>query len=330
MNLKNDRKRKADQRKQTKGRPGKERRRQSNDSHVRYGYSERYEPSPFYAENRKKRERERRRKMLVGWPLAILSVIALILVVVTLVAYLPQFYIERITVSGLRLLERNEIVELIDKKPGDHFIGGIGGGLIHYLTFRYGDIEERIKANFPLIRSVKVQFRFPSEVRVTIVEKAEILAVRISGGFALLDSGLNVIRIAHERDFDIPVLEGIRVQSTPVVDEKIDVDDETQLFSAINITASLIEHDMRIDANHERISLMQQVRQIKQIAGHTYFLFIPLSQGGEIRVRLEDNRSLQDKLNVLSYLLGEGDLQSRGSGELDLTGHSVYFRPDAA
>ncbi|MBP6137375.1 MAG: FtsQ-type POTRA domain-containing protein [Clostridiaceae bacterium] len=268
--------------------------------------------------------------MIVGWPLAILSAVALIMVIATLVAYLPQFYIERVTVSGLRLIAREDIMELIDKSPGEHFIGGIGGEPIHYLTLRYGNIEDKIKETHHLVRSVKVQFRFPSEVRVTVVEKTEILAIRITGGFALLDSELSVIRIANERDFDIPVLEGIRVESTPLVDEKIEVGDETQLFSAINITASLIEHDMKNDANDGRASLMQLVRQIKPVTDHAFYLFIPLSRGGEIRVKLEDNRLLQDRLKVLSYLLGEGDLQSRGSGELDLTGHSVFFRPDAA
>jgi cell division septal protein FtsQ len=329
MDRRNDRKRKADNHHAIKGSPKKRRRRSSKDSHLQYGYSDSFEPSPFYIENRKKRERDRRRKMIVGWPLAVLSAVALILVIVTLVAYLPQFYIERITVSGLRLIAREDIMELIDKSPGEHFIGGIGGEPIHYLTLRYGNIEDKIKDTLQLVRSVKVQFRFPSEVRVTIVEKTEILAIRIAGGFALLDSELSVIRIASERDFDIPVLEGIRLESTPLINEKIEVGDETQLFSAINITASLIEHDMKNDANSGRISLMQLVRQIKPITDHTFYLFIPLSQGGEIRVKLEDNRSLQDRLKVLSYLLGEGDLQSRGSGELDLTGHSVFFRPDA-
>ncbi len=327
MSDRNDKKGKADRRRAAKVKPGKRKRSRSQDSHEKYGYSSRFEPSPFYAENREKRERARRRKMFAGWPLAILSIIALVMVVITLVAYLPQFYIDRITVSGLRLIEREDVVELINKKPGDHFIGGIGGGLIHYMTLRYGDMEERIREALQLVRSVKVQFRFPSEIHVAIVEKTEILAIRVAGGFALLDSELCVIRITSERDFAIPVLEGVRVQSTPVISEKIDVDDERQLFSAINITASLIEHDMN-DANQKRIALMQQVKQIKQISSHVFYLFVPLSQGGEIRVKLEDSRSLQDRLKVLSYLLEEGDLQSRGSGELDLTGHSVFFRPD--
>ncbi len=265
--------------------------------------------------------------MIIGWPLAILSTIAFVLIIVTLVAYMPQFYVERITVSGLRLVAREEVEALIDKKTGEHFIGGIGGDPIRYLTLRYGNIEEKIEETLPLVRTAKVQFHYPSEVRVTIVEKTEILAVRISGGFALLDNGLHVIRIASERDFDIPVLEGIRVQSTPEINDKIDVGDEAQLFAAVNFTAALIEHDLN-DENRERVSLMQEVRQIRQISEHMFYVFIPLSQGGEIRVKLEDNRSLQDRLKVLSYLLGEGDLKNRGSGELDLTGQSVFFRPD--
>ncbi|MGI6508156.1 MAG: cell division protein FtsQ/DivIB [Saccharofermentanales bacterium] len=293
------------------------------------GYPKSFKPSPFSEKSRKKRASERRRRMFVGWPLAILSAIAFVLILVTLVAYMPQFYIERITVSGLRLVAHEEVEALIDKKTGEHFIGGVGGGLIRYLTLRYGNMEKKIEETLPLVRSAKVQFHFPSEIRVTIVEKTEILAVRVQGGFALLDSGLNVIRIAGERDFDIPVLEGIRIQSTPEINEKIVVDDESQLLAAINITASLIEHDLS-NNDREGISLMQEVRQLRQVSEHIFYVFIPLSQGGEIRVKLEDNRSLQDSLKVLSYLLGEGDLKNRGSGELDLTGQSVFFRPDAS
>ncbi|HHW93619.1 MAG TPA: FtsQ-type POTRA domain-containing protein [Clostridiaceae bacterium] len=303
-------------------------RKQSKEGALYDGYPKSFKPSPFTEESRKKRASERRRRMIVGWPLAILSVIAMILIIVTLIAYLPQFYIERITISGLRLVDREEVGALIDKKPGEHFIHGVGGGLGQYITLRYGNIEKTIEDTFPLVRSAKVQFRFPSEVHVTIVEKTEILAVRISGGYALLDSGLYVMRMTSERDFDIPVLEGIRVQSTPVVNEKIDVDDEARLFAAINITAALIGHDQS-DTEYNAVSLMQHVKQIRQLSDHVFYLFVPLSQGGEIRVRLEDNRSLQDRLKVLSYLLGEGDLRSRGSGELDLTGQSVFFRPDA-
>ncbi len=267
--------------------------------------------------------------MMFGWPLVILSIVAFILVIVTLVAFLPQFYIEKVTIHGLRMIRAEDIQTLITKNVGEHFISGIGKKPVQYLTLRYGEIERQILENFVLARSAKVQFRFPSEVRVSIVEKTEILAVRVSGGFALLDSSLSVISVANEHDFNLPIVEGIRVQSSPEINKEIDVEDKTKLYSAIHLTAALIEHDTNVDS-HEKTELMKSVKQIKQISDHTYFLFIPLSQGGEIRVRLEDNRSLQDKLKILSYLLDEGDLWNRGAGELDLTGQSVFFRPDAA
>ncbi|HNZ63898.1 MAG TPA: hypothetical protein PKH23_06195 [Bacillota bacterium] len=319
-----------DRKRRSAGKPEKRRalRREQNNG-LYDGYSSRYKPSPFSESSRRKRARERRRQMIIGWPLAVLCVIALLLVVTTLIAFLPQFYINKITVNGLRMIPREEVESFITKREGDHFIGGIGGSTVQLLTLRYGEIEKHILENLHLARSVKAQFRFPSEIRVTLVEKTEVLAIRVPGGFALLDRGLNVIRKTGDKDFDLPVLEGIRIQSDPEIDREIDVPDKAQLFAAANITAALIEHDSA-RAESEDSALMRHVQQIKQISDHTYLLFIPLSQGGEIRVKLEDNRSLQDKLRVLSYLLGAGGLLDRGAGELDLTGRSALFRPDTA
>ena len=177
------------------------------------GYPKSFKPSPFSEKSRKKRASERRRRMFVGWPLAILSAIAFVLILVTLVAYMPQFYIERITVSGLRLVAHEEVEALIDKKRGTLYRwcrrrpDPISDASIR----QYGEEDRRDAAARPFGEST---ISFPSEIRVAIVEKTEILAVRVSGGFALLDSGLNVIRIAGERDFDIPVLEGIRTKYT--------------------------------------------------------------------------------------------------------------------
>ena len=75
---------------------------------------------------------------------------------------------------------------------------------------------------------------------------------------------------------------------------------------------------------------MKAVRQYRQLSDPLFYLFIPLDQGGEIRVKLEDNRLLQDKLLLLSYLLDNEDILQGSAGELDLSGDTAFFRPDGS
>ncbi len=251
---------------------------------------------------------------------------ALLLSLSILLAFLPQFTIETITVSGTRLADQATIKALAGIKQGQHFLPRLGGTPGRFLTLRYGSLEEEILAACPLIRQVRVRFRFPSTLAITVEEKVEILAVRISGGYALIDRDHEILRIAEDIDFALPVLEGVTVQARAVAGESLEVEDPSQLTAASKLIAGLIQHD-RTDMTG--LQLMSLVRQFRQIEGPLFLLFIPLSQGGEIRVRLEDNRLLQEKLSLLGYLLTGEDLIPKAAGELDLSGETAYFRPDA-
>ncbi len=285
-----------------------------------------FQPSPFTDESRRKRAKERRRRRFAGWPSRLLVLVALLLALASLLAYLPQFYIETITVTGTRMTDQAVIKAYAEDKEGEHFLPKMGGSAIRFLSLRYGSIEEEIQAAYPIVRQARVRFRFPSTLAITVEEKVEILAIRVSGGYALIDRDQEVLRIAEEPDFALPVLEGVSVLGQATGGGLLKVEDPTQLTAASHLIAGLIQHDQ---ADTSGPQLMEKIRQIRQIAGSLFFLFIPLSQGGEIRVRLEDNRLLQDKLALLSYLLEREDLIPQTAGELDLSGETAYFRPDA-
>ncbi|HPX92914.1 MAG TPA: FtsQ-type POTRA domain-containing protein [Bacillota bacterium] len=285
-----------------------------------------FQPSPFTDENRRKRAKDRRRRHFAGWPSRLLLLFALLLSAAVLVAFLPQFYIENVTVTGCRMTDQAAIKAFAKTREGHHFLEKLGGSPSRFLSLRYGSIEDDILAAYPVIRQVKVRFRFPSVVAVIVEEKVEVLAVRISGGYALIDRQHEVLRIAEDADFALPVLEGIAVTGQTVRGEPLPVEDPGQLSAASHLIAGLIRHD---EAGGTGPGLMAKVRQIRQLGGKLFVLFIPLSQGGEIRVRLEDNRQLQEKLALLDYLLEREDIIPQAGGELDLSGETAYFRPDA-
>lgn len=261
----------------------------------------------------------------MGWPLRLLSLTALILVLVTLVALLPQFTVETVTVTGSRLLEASRISQVLEDKVGQHFVHGLGGSFRQWLTLRYGKAEAEILALSPLIRQVEVAFSFPSSIHVQIQERVEILAIRVSGGYALVDRDNMVLRLTDQRDFSLPVLEGCSLLSQAREGQVLDLEKPSQLLAAARITAALIRHDQTLPQGRQ---LMEEVKQYRQLTDRLFYLFIPLEQGGDIRVKLEDNRLLQDKLLLLSYLLDKEDILQGSAGELDLSGETAFFRPD--
>ncbi len=288
-------------------------------------YPEIFQPSPFTEESRRKRARERRRRKFAGWPSRLMLFLSVLVAAFLLVAYLPEFTLEEVTVTGIRLADEDLVRSLARQKVGDHFLQGLGGSAGRLLTLRYGALERAILEACPIVREVKVSFHYPSGIRVALDEKVEVLAVRVPGAYALLDRDYRILRFRTEDDFALPVLEGVILSGGPVAGEVLPVEDTGQLDAACRLLAALILHDQTEAAP---LKLMGTVRQFRQIEGPLFFLFIPLSRGGEIRVRLEDNRQVQDKLSLLSYLLSREDLVPQVAGELDLSGETAYFRPD--
>ena len=122
----------------------------------------------------------------------------------TLIALLPQFTIESIKVEGTRLTNSEDVSAMARGLLDRHFIFDIGPGPKQYFSLRYGTLEQEILERFPLIRDVTVKFRFPSTIAIRVDERVEILAVRVSGGFALIDRDHIVLRVAETIDFDLP------------------------------------------------------------------------------------------------------------------------------
>ncbi|MGI6157150.1 MAG: cell division protein FtsQ/DivIB [Saccharofermentanales bacterium] len=288
-------------------------------------YPEMFQPSPFSPESRRKRKRQRRRQKMRAFSKGLIT-LTVIVVLVTLFILLPPFRIASVTVEGTRRIDDRPIAEAIyDTHAETHFLEGVGGSFKQWITFRYGALEAEIAERHPLVRDVRVQYRFPSEIHVTIDEKIEILAIRVPSGLALVDRDLDVLRIIEPDQSELPVLEGVRLTDDAVPHQPLPVEDDDVIDTAVRVMAAMIDEDA---AGTGDVKLMDVVRQIRPITHRLMYLFIPLPQGGHIRVRLEDNRLLQERLRTLAYLLDREALMERGPGELDMSGQTVFFRPD--
>lgn len=285
-----------------------------------------FQPSPFSEESRKKREKEQRRSSLMNKrPLIVLSIIAAILVIIILLALVPGFTIDTIEVKGAYRLTEASVKAGVSDHLGQHFLYKIGGNFKSLVTLHYAAAEEELLADFPLLDAAEVYFSFPGKIKIDLQEKTEVMCVRVPGGYALVDKDLTVLELTEEAPAIFPSLEQIVLNETAEPGVQLQTDQKERLQKSINLTAEIIRSD---SSKAEGKQLLPLIRHIIWQDNKTFFLHIPSTQGGMIRVKLDDNRYLQDRLALLSDLIFVEQFTDKAAGELDMTGMTVHFRPD--
>lgn len=285
-----------------------------------------FQPSPFSEESRKKRDRERRRSRLMSRkPLILLAIVAAILIIITLLALVPGFSIDMIEVNGSYRVDEQSMEAQMSHHLGQHFLYKIGGNFKALLRLRYTAAEDNLLAASPLLNNVDVYFSYPSTIKIDLHEKIEVMCVRVPGGYALVDKDLTVVELTEEASETFPSVEQIALNGEAIEGEQLQTDQIDRLQKSINITAEIIRSDSSKESGNELLPL---IRHIIWQDTNTFFLHVPSTQGGMIRVKLDDNRYLQDKLALVSDLIFIERFVDKPAGELDMTGRTVHFRPD--
>ena len=226
-------------------------------------------------------------------PLIFLSIIAALLVIITLLALVPGFTIDSIEVSGAYRLDAQSVKDGVSHHLDKHFLYQIGGNLKSLLTLHYGAAEEKLLAESPLLDAAEVYFSYPGRIKIDLKEKTEVLCVRVPGGYALIDKDLIVLELLEEASDIFPSVEQIVLKETAEPGVQLQTDQKERLQKSISVTAEIIRNDSsKADGKH----LLPLIRHIIWQDNNTFFLHIPSTQGGMIRVKLDDNRYLQDKL----------------------------------
>lgn len=269
------------------------------------------------AAKRKKRRAKR------PFPLAFVATFAILLALVALLAYLPQFRLKQVAIYGQTSLIASDILPVVEPHGDPFFVVGLGPGADRWIGLRYGDLEEALLARFPILDSVLVRFQFPSTIRVEVVDKPEVVTARVPEGFALLDSKANVISLREAPSAFLPVTEGLTLSGPVTVGETLPVE-ETQFNLALRITAAMIAADKSLNYEHH---LMLLTRQITILDGQVR-LHLVLNTGQTWRVTLEDNSVLPKNVVTLSELIEQGLLENRGSGEITLGAEGIVFTED--
>lgn len=274
--------------------------------------------------NRRERERDQARKPR-RWPMVLMAVIAFVLLVATLLAAMKGFWIQRVTVHGTYRIDPEAVVAELSDMPGRHMVEGLGFLPGDLFRLRYPGRQAHLRDRFPEIATLSVRFVYPSEVRVDIEEKIELLSVRVSGGYALLDREGFVISVDEDRPDSLPCLIGNGLPATARPGDQLDLETHTILDQAIRLNARLI----RLDQDQPDEPVFPLIHEVEIKEGGRVVLYLECLEGGRVRAELVAGRTLTDRLHLLRDLIYHHDILNRGSGELDMTGEKAVFRPDA-
>lgn len=267
--------------------------------------------------------KRRKKRTKRSFPLAFVATFAILLALVAVLAYLPQFRLKRVQIYGQTSLIASDILPIVEPHGDPFFVVGLGPGADRWIGLRYGDLEDQLLRRFPILDQVLVRFQFPSTIRVEVIDKPEVVTARVPEGFALLDSKANVISLREAPSAFLPVTEGLTLNGAVTVGEPLPVA-EDQFDLALRVTAALIAADSSLEYEHR---LMQLTRQIT-ILDDRVRLHLVLGQGQNWRVTLEDNSALPKNVVTLSELIEQGLLENRGSGEITLTAEGIVFTED--
>jgi hypothetical protein len=253
-------------------------------------------------------------------------ILAIVFSIAAIVFLFPQFRCASISVDGLRILHREDVLAASGLTVGQHLFNGLGPDLVRAFSLRYGGGEDRISAMSPYIRSVRIRLGFPSAISIQIEERVEVAYLAIPDGCVVIDAQGVAVEILHgSAPQGIPVVQGATVSSA-VLGQALKVDNELSVRSAIVIMDAIIKSD-REDG---RFSLFKSIEALRSVDVDATYMTVVLPAAGErLVVRIGALDSIAETVEWLRSAIANGHCDGLGKGVLDLSGTQKVFRPDA-
>ena len=202
--------------------------------------------------------------------------IFLIMLATTLAVVLKyRFSIDTVTVTGNEHYTDQEIIDLVMKGKYGH------NSVYLYLKYHNREVE-----SIPFIEQTDIELVSPTEVKITVYEKAVAGYVDYLGRYLYFDRDGIVVESSTRQMEGIPYVTGLHFDHV-VLHERLPVDDETVFKEILNITQLLTKYEITTDRiyfdSFDNITL--------------YF--------DEVRVYLGTSDHIDEKINKLQYLLPE-------------------------
>ncbi len=259
-----------------------------------------------------------RSRRLVMLTLALIFALA-----VTLIALMPQFYLEDVMITGVKTLDATDIRHALNVKPGQHLLTLIQGGPQSWLSLENQAMEERLLDRFPYLRSAHCYIRFPSQLCVDVEERVEVAYLAIPGGFAMIDREGKVLQMnAGNPPKGIPLIEGLATDHLQT-GAFVNPDQRQSLDATLQVIDALLRADQDSNDGLAVFLMLQSVR----IMDHQklYLTMNDVTPGAPFSVMLTVDSDFSKQLSWLRQAIKMNDLSNLGAGYLDLSGKNRVF-----
>ena len=213
------------------------------------------------------------KKSGIGVVLAFL--ITLILVCVAILVIKSQFTITSVDITGNEHYSSDEIEDYV-------LAGKYGHNSIYlYLKCRFGKIDD-----VPFVEKMDVELLSPTEVKITVYEKAVAGYVEYLGHYLYFDKDGIVVESSTRQVEGIPFVTGLDFNYI-TLHKKLPVEREEVFRLILNITQLLTKYEIDID---------------KIYFDHNYNITLYF---GDVRVYLGTSDFIDEKINRLRFVLPE-------------------------
>ncbi len=125
----------------------------------------------------------------------------------------PALHLETVTVEGLRLIDAEEIREILDLTGG-----------VHLYALSLGEIARQIERD-PRVEEASIERVLPGELRIAVVEREPVAIVLRGGVFARLDEHGRVISVEDSWPGGaLPLISGYPLESIALGEAALDPD----------------------------------------------------------------------------------------------------------
>lgn len=255
-----------------------------------------------------------------------LVVTAIIASFVAVSLMLPQFYISKIDISGLRVIDREKLISTGELKTGKHLLYGINGSFKSIFSLRHTKSEQMLLKTLPYLKTIVIKSDFPSVLSVVLEERVEVAYISIEDGCVIIDAnGIALEVIERDKDFNIPIIEGIQAYQV-MLGQKVGVDLTDYLNQSIILLNDIINADKD---DRVGVKLLSCTSSIRPVQDKIFFLTLNIPQNKEeLIVKIKTDSRTLDNMKWLRYALQQGNLSGKGKGVLDLTSTQKIFIPE--
>ena len=259
-----------------------------------------------------KRKKNRRKRRIFKTAVVVLIIVAVIM----LLRIIPLFNINNITVTGNRHYTDKQIIKTLNIPKNQNAFKQFGLNIFNMLTFRYRDLEGKLKKEYPYIYKVKVRYRLFDNVKVEIVEKNVVGAFKKDNKYVVIDRNGKLVEVADSAPENTPVVFQMKFNYKPEIFSNVEFDDEYIFDGLVTLKDTIRAHD-----RESKYKVYKKISRIYAPSASNYRIVL----NNTILVKIGSLDNLDYKISLMKEIV-EGQIKYTEKGVLDLTAKDPVFK----